>query len=302
MTKLSSAERSFFKYASPETALAILKSKAVRYSSPIKFNDPFDLQSGLHFDFNLNTLHSKILNRLKELAVATEEPAVDLQDPWGKLVLIVREKFSTHGFPYDRWEQMTAPQFNKLVQEIRITQQGYKEHWKALLPNIRVLCVSEERDNLLMWAHYAKDHTGVVFEFQSLPGEDNPLSVAQPVVYVDHPIPFFTESEWIDEILSIRRMNWSELYQRYAYIKSKHWQYENEWRVWYPQTPGSDSGHFDCPIRPSEFVAVYIGCRAEASFASDMIALIHKDFPNTRIYRASKSDAAYTLEYVEISN
>lgn len=301
MTRPSSIERSFFKYASPKTALAILQSKAVRYNSPLKFNDPFDLQSGLHFDFNLSTLHAKILNRLKELAIATEEPAVDAQDPWGKLVLLVREKYPTYGFPLERWEQMSSPLFNRLAQYFRITQQKYKEHWQALLPNIRVFCVSEERDNLLMWAHYAKDHTGVVFEFRSLPEEDNPLSVAQPVVYVDHPVPFFTEGEWIDEILSIQRINWSELNQRYGYIKSTHWQYENEWRIWYSQTPGADSGHFDCPIRPSEFAAVYIGCQAEPKFASDVIALTHEAFPTTRIYRARKSEAAYTLEYDEIS-
>lgn len=301
MTKVSSTERSFFKYVSPDTALSILQAGTVRYSSPLKFNDPFDIQSGLYFDFNLDTLHAKILDRLEELATAEGEPIVDAQDPWGKLVLLVRENYPAHGFPRDRWEQMTAPSFAELTQEMRFTQQKYQEHWRnTLLPEIRVFSVSEERDNLLLWAHYAKDHTGVVFELRSLPDEDNPLSVAEPVVYVDHLIPFFTEAEWIEEILSIKKINWSALYKRYAYIKSRHWEYEREWRVWYPQEKGADSGYYDCPIRPSEFVAVYIGCRAEPSFVSDVVALVKKGFPDTRIYRARKSEEAYALEYEEI--
>lgn len=56
--------RSFFKYAPPETAIAVLKTKTIRYSSPLRFNDPFDVQSGLHFDFDLGTFQEKVLDRI----------------------------------------------------------------------------------------------------------------------------------------------------------------------------------------------------------------------------------------------
>lgn len=293
--------RSFYKYAAPETVLAVLRSRMVRYSSPLMFNDPFDVQSGLHFDFDLDALHAKVLDRLEELAMAVEEPPVDKNDPWGKVVLRVREKYPTHGFPRDRWKQMSAPVFAWLVREIETTQEKYQEYWwKTLLPGIRVFCVSEERDNLLMWAHYAKDHTGAVFEFLSLPDEDNPLSVAKPVVYVDQPAPFFTEAEWVDSILSIRELNRDELYKRYVYIKSKHWQYEREWRVWYPLIPAPSTLCEDLPIRPSEFSAIYIGCRAEPAFTDEVVSVTRSVFSHVRIYRARKSQTAYALEYTEI--
>jgi len=273
----------------------------VRYSSPLTFNDPFDLQSGLHFDFDIDALHVKILDKLEELAAASEEPLVDKNNHWGKVVIAVREKYPTHGFPRERWMQITAPVFAELVREIKSTQQGYQEYWwKTLLPGIRVFCVSEERDNLLMWAHYAKDHTGAVFEFLSLPDEDNPLSVAKPVVYVDQPPPFFTEIEWLDSILSMRKLDRDKLYKRYAYIKSRHWQYEREWRVWYPLIPAPDTLHEDLSIRPSEFSAIYIGCRAEPVFVDEVVSLACSLFPHVRIYRARKSETVYALEYTEI--
>lgn len=301
MTPALPGKRSFYKYAPPETVLSILRNRTVRYSSPLTFNDPFDIQSGLHFEFDLSTLHGKVLDRLHELVAQPTEPSVDADDPWGKLVLLVRQHYPMHGFPRERWEEKTAEAFAWLVGEIRSTQQKYQEHWwKTLLPGIRVFCVSEERDNLLMWAHYARDHTGAVLELLSLPDEDNPLSIARAVQYVDQPPPFFSEAEWLDDILSVRKFDMRELNHRYAYFKSKHWAYEREWRVWYPLSPDSTRAYDDMPIRNSEFASLYLGCNAREPFASDAIALARANFPGIHIYRATRRDDEYALQYTEI--
>jgi len=292
--------RPFYKYASPETTLTVLRNQTVRYSSPLAFNDPFDIQSGLHFNFDIETLHGKVLDRLNELAAAATEPPVDTEDEWGKIVMKVRKYYPTHGFPRERWKAMTAEPFRWLVEQITTTQQRYQQHWwETLLPGVRVFCVSEDRDNLLMWAHYAKDHKGSVMEFWSLPDEDNPLSVARPVDYVSTPPPFFTESEWLDDLLAIRKLDSDALYHRYAYTKSRHWHYEREWRVWYPLSTGGL--HDYIPIRRSEFKAIYLGCRAESKFIKDTIELVREGFPNTRILHAIKNESTYSLEYVELS-
>lgn len=292
-------KRAFYKYASPDTALAILRSKTVRYSSPLSFNDPFDIQSGLHFDFDLSSLHAKVLDRIHQLAAAVDEPPVDKNDVWGKVVLAARSYFPTHGFPRERWEQMSAPSFSEIIATIKDTQEQYQSHWRnVLLPGIRVFCVSEERDNLLMWAHYAQDHTGGVFEFWSLPEEDNPLSVARRVDYVQSPPPFFTESEWLDDLLGIKKLDLHALYRRYAYAKSIHWSYEREWRVWYPLA--DLRGQYDVmPIRPSEFRALYIGCKASPRFVEEATELMRSSFPSAMIFRAHKSETAYELQYTE---
>ena len=47
-------QRHFFKYASLETATRVIESKSFRWSSPIKFNDPFDSQIGFVLDSNQN--------------------------------------------------------------------------------------------------------------------------------------------------------------------------------------------------------------------------------------------------------
>ncbi len=292
--------RSFFKYAAPDTALEVLRFKSVRYSSPLRFNDPFDVQSGLHFDFNIDDLLGKIIDKLAELAAAAIEPNIDRENPWGQIVLQCREYFPSHGFPKDRWRENMAPVFAQLIDEIRDIQAKYQKHWENMLPGMRVFCVSEERDNLLMWAHYAKDHTGVVFEFLSLPEQDNPLSVARKVEYVPSPPPFFTESEWVANILSLSSFDIIKLNRRYVQYKSCHWSYEKEWRVWYPLIPTPLSDYTDKPILDAEFAAMYIGCKASETFIENAMTLARKSFPYLRIYRAHRSQYDYGLEYSEV--
>lgn len=292
-------KRAFFKYASPDTVRAILRTKTVRYSSPLTFNDPFDLQSGLHFDFDIDALPGRIIERLGELASAPEAPPVDLSDVWGQLVLRVREHFPTHGFPRERWEHETSELFAWLAGRIKETQHAYREHWRQkLLPGVRVFCVSEDHDNLLMWAHYGRDHTGAVFEFWSLPDEDNPLSVARRVQYGSVPPSFFSETEFLDDLLSIKKLDVSTLYRRYAYCKSDHWNYEREWRVWYPL---SEAGEYeDMPIRQSEFRALYLGCRMRAEVREEILALVHQAYPDVRVLQAAKDEHVYQLRFTEV--
>ncbi len=293
-------KRAFYKYASSDAALAVLRSGTVRYSSPRAFNDPFDIQSGLHFDFDPANLHSKVIDRIHELASASSAPAVDPNDPWGKLVLEAHRYYPTHGFPRDRWFELTADAFAALVREFRNTQQQYQSHWwNKILPGVRVFCVSEDPDNLLMWAHYARDHTGVVFEFWSLPEEDNPLSVARAVEYTKTPPSFFFESDWLDNLTGVKQLDFSALYKRYAYIKSYHWSYEREWRVWYPLADET-AMHDYISIRKSEFASIRFGCRADPAFVGEALKIVRARFPSTRVFHAYKKDNAYALEYREI--
>jgi hypothetical protein len=153
-----------------------------------------------------------------------------------------------------------------------------------------------------MWAHYAKDHTGVVFELRSLPKEDNALSVAKPVIYCDSPPPFFSEAEWLDNVFAIKKLDYQELGRRYAYSKSVHWQYEREWRVWDLAPRGSEQRSSDYAIRSNEISALYIGCRAAPSFVDEVVALTRKAFPHARIYRGAKAEETYGLSYSELQD
>lgn len=290
--------RPFFKYVSAETALLILGNRTVRYSSPLTFNDPFDVQSGLHLDFDLSQLADKFIDRIRELAASPTKPPVDPDDDWGKIVLLAHHYYPTRGFPRELWEDQIRPSLDPMIQEIDSAQRGYQATWRTMLPGLRVFCVTEEWDNLLMWAHYAKDHKGAVIELWSLPEDDNALSVASSIKYCTSPPPFFTEAEWIDDLTGIKKLDTSALYYRYVYAKSDHWAYEREWRVWYPQ---QDSGLFiDVPVRPNELKGLYLGCNADSSFIEEAKRLMSTHFPEARVAKACKKEGAYGLELQDL--
>jgi hypothetical protein len=285
--------RALFKYASPETTLAILQNRSFRYSSPLTFNDPFDVQTELQVGFDTSLLVERLTERMEYLA-RNKAVRVRTDTPWGQVIEVARKKYAAHGFPREKWRQTLENTLPLLVDAIHLARSRYRDAWREMLPTLRVFCVSEEPSNLLMWSHYGKDHTGAVFELWSLPDEDNPLSVASPVDYAAAPPPFFTLDDWIDDLTGVRDLDHTELFQVYARTKSEHWAYEKEWRVWWPS---KDAGHHTyLPIRKSEFVSLTLGCRAEKDFEDAVRGLLKDGFPDAKLFRARKTVDRFGLE------
>ena len=57
----------FFKYVTADTAKIVLESGARRWSSPLLFNDPFDVQFDLHVEYDAKKLVSLIREELWEI-------------------------------------------------------------------------------------------------------------------------------------------------------------------------------------------------------------------------------------------
>lgn len=291
--------RPFYKYASPETVLAVLQNKTLRYSSPLAFNDPFDHQVGLHFDFDLDDFPRKLIDRYELLAKHPEIELIEADDSVAAFISFIRQKYPTHGFPREMYDLHIKPVLTEATRAIAQTRTDFQEHWLDSLRKTRTFCVAEDRDNLLMWAHYAKDHKGAVLELWSLPEEDNALSVARKVAYAKQPPAFFTEDEFIDDFCGMKRLDLPALTKRSVHTKSDHWSYENEWRVYFPlsDSPGL---YEDLSLRATEFKEIYFGCRAESGFIDQARALLSAQFPNTRRFAASKSNGSFSLQFGEI--
>lgn len=290
----------FFKYTSSPTAIKILETATVRYSSPLLFNDPFDIQSGLHFDFDIEAFPDKLLNHIKQLVESEHEPKLALHDPMGNIISLMREKKSMHGIPEQLTESVLRPLMVSLKDDLIKLQIDYQNGWRDFLPRLRVFSVAEENDNLLLWSHYGESHNGVVLEFLVLPEKDNPLCVAAPVIYSKDPPSLHTQEEWIDETFGICTLNHEELYFRYAYVKSDVWSYEKEWRVWNLKDEADDTLFSDYPLIQKEIGSIYLGCRIKQKHKLSMISLISQNYPWVKIYQAKKADARFKLEFDQL--
>lgn len=81
---------------------------------------------------------------------------------------------------------------------------------------IGILCLTEDPLNILMWSHYANNHTGICIGFDT---EVSPFNSTKKVTYNgERPkAEFNSEPEM--------------LIDRVLLTKSQHWQYEKEWRI-----------------------------------------------------------------------
>ena len=126
----------------------------------------------------------------------------------------------------------------------------------------RVFCVTEDNDNLLMWAHYANNHEGFVVEFdcdnsffQQGLGEDIMCASLSKVVYSQNvPTTSLLDMKNFDFILT----------------KSDDWSYEQEWRMLLQQkdcvknipAEPHDTCLFEIPVESIK--RVILGCRADS--------------------------------------
>jgi len=141
---------------------------------------------------------------------------------------------------------------------------------------VGILSLTEKRDNLLMWAHYAAEHTGYVIGFDTThqywnnfgdeTGNDH-ASVLRKVDYSDRrPSP--------GHVAAVTR---TEMY----FTKSREWQYEQEWRVFrvLEQADHVIGLENDLPIclfnYPKESVReVLVGCRASEETENAIVEIV----------------------------
>lgn len=118
-----------YQYVSFDTAIKILKSQCLQYSSPSKFNDPFDLSIGF-----LDTTISS--DRIQKLASGIISPRE------------VREKIIENHSKNPLW---FSNYFDNAINETK--------------SQIGISCFSKSHTKTLMWSHYADKHAGVCFGF-----------------------------------------------------------------------------------------------------------------------------------------
>ena len=132
----------------------------------------------------------------------------------GAVIKRYSEAFVERSFP----NAPHAEKVEKLSKLMSVTAlEGIRRDLQNDIDQAGVLSFSKVRDDILMWSHYADKHKGLCLEFD---GSANSVffSEAQPVEYGDYtPLPLDENPE--------KQMN------RAILTKSKHWAYEQEYRI-----------------------------------------------------------------------
>lgn len=290
----------FYKYMSAETAFLILRNRNFRYSSPILFNDPFDIQTELLFDFDKELFPELVFEEIERIILGKKTVKLNHEDEWGQAIDLLRAKAEEHGYNRDYVKSTTVPLIKELTDVMEQTRSDYNKRWQDFLPRIRVFSVSEINDNILMWAHYSNKHEGVVLKLRVLPELDNTLCAASPVIYREKPPVFFSMQNWIDEIIGIREIDHTKLYWEYAYIKSDIWEYEQEWRVLDMLPRREKNLYYYNRLYPEEIEAVYFGCRTSEQNRTEIMNLAREVNPKIIFFQGSKCSDIFSLTFSQI--
>ncbi len=280
-----------FKYLHPDR-IDVLKNKAIRFSQPDAFNDPFEFKP--------------VIN-----SVCSNDYFQNYVDE--NLDCITKEELSNMLPPHIR--NLVSPELVKAFVK-RYLQDNHESlgnvlkalgtHASQIIPKksnelIGVLSLTEKKDNLLMWSHYADSHRGYCIGFDSTHSffnrkrsEKDEFYHLRKVKYLqDRPSKTMDEMDGIDMFL----------------LKSDVWEYEQEWRICSVLSDANtilESSHVPpvCLFNfPSEVVKeVIIGANASNEFIENIANLINQDpeFKHVKLKLSDVSSTQYGLEFNDL--
>lgn len=277
---LTDPPKFFYKYMTAETAKIVLVTRQLRWSSPLLFNDPFDVTQELRLNFDEGQLNAALVERLA-LLVEQGNPSVSVKDLLLTKLLRgaigaspeVRRKIA-----YELRQIITTPA-SEQTQAFKIV----KETWREMVPTFRVLCLSELNDVTPMWLHYADRYRGIVLEFSSVDIESAFL-VARPVVYQDTAPAIADVNEWVSCMLGQRK--YRDLFTEYQYVKTSEWANEKEWRIVSGARTGETELFGDYGFHLNDLSGIYFGEKCSGDDRRDLMVLLAHGLEHVRAYEA----------------
>jgi hypothetical protein len=274
----------FYKYTSVEVAKIALVNRTIRWSSPIKFwkdNDPLDVPRELILGFEEEEFLEALVD---EIAKIVENPKVAFLDKKPKLKTIVQ---NLRAIP-EEFRKRFISEMRRLVPQKAdsfIKPLGeFLEYWKRWVPRMRIICLSELKDSMSMWFHYADNHRGVVLALDCIEEIDSPWLIARPVIYQNDP-PLLAKEALIRSIIGKQPLDYEQFCFDCMHIKKTDWAYEKEWRVVTTARSGESGLYSDYAIHPRNFGAVYLGQNISEEDEKDLIALLDYELSHMSAYR-----------------
>lgn len=201
-----------FKYFGPDR-LGILQSRLIRFSQPSVFNDPFEF---LPYVDAIDTPEN-ITEQFRQVMKKDFSEEYNDLDGVAKS-LITKEQFRTYMQSF-----FLAAESNSTGIFNQLALHAQERIHEVSSQHMGVLCLSENHDDLLMWAHYADCHKGFVIEFDVTSSFFHQRRTEKDELRHLRGVEYRKERPAI----TLTNTDMSELFL----TKSDHWKYEKEWRM-----------------------------------------------------------------------
>tara|TARA_R110000868_G_scaffold352856_1_gene614098 strand:+ start:2316 stop:3281 length:966 start_codon:yes stop_codon:yes gene_type:complete len=204
-----------------------LKAGTVWMCSPLKFNDPYDCAatiSARQITGGTIELPEAILSRLRgslnDLEIAE---ALASNNPIFRIVELVLLKDTS--VPREKVPGMVEA---LLGAQEHVLQPLLDRNIASVREGIKVCSFCEDHETILMWSHYASNHTGFCMEYKIPQLEEHVIRMLYPVIYdrARFDVTRFHKAA-IQNGLDAFNNVYSVLQALY---KAPEWAYEREWR------------------------------------------------------------------------
>lgn len=150
-------------------------------------------------------------------------------------------------------------------------------YYEDISSRVGLLCLTESRDDILMWSHYAASHRGVCLGFNSqCPSFSNALRVR----YEDNRPVVNPVKQSPDEMLEMALLT-----------KARHWEYEREWRVIRYKGGAGTYQH-----SPEDLVEVILGSQVGEKEAEEVRRMVTSHPSSPRLLRAALRPDTFQLQ------
>jgi len=258
--KSDNIPKSLFKYKSFDEkghSLKMLEDDLIWLSSPEKFNDPYDCALTYaakkigNFTFQRDII--SFLERLPAEYKFSEEE-VEFLASSDKFIYDFAKIFAKK---HPNANEMMPEEYAELISRVvdKEFEQMENKLSAALRSGLFITCFSETNKSILMWSHYAANHTGfcVEYDFSKLSNKDHRKRLLYPVIYDNN---VFDATEYLQPTFENKSFN--NLMLNYAAMnKSIEWGYEREWRFILSNGPTKEILTLNAP-KPT---AIYLGAK-----------------------------------------
>lgn len=253
-----------YKYHNYRGLYETLRNHARLWSHPGRFNDPFDSQFKRQWTASLDEFLKSRSDIPKALRKSTA------------------------------FQKLMTPAYEK---DLLSKTYMWELYFQCKLNNTVMQCLTEDHTNLLMWAHYASNHTGGVIQYsRSAKLCDCQIATAKQVRYATN-IPVFRFAEFFagTDNAEEKRVQVDRFWDTYTLTKSAEWRYEKEWRLLQELEEPAATVLMD--FEPRELAAIYLGCRMSPKNRAEIIALLQTEYPHAKAYQAVTSTVKFALEF-----
>jgi hypothetical protein len=238
-----------YKYTTCDRGLDIIKSGTIKFSSPTEFNDPFDCRFPINTNFSDIKL-DRCIDKLAEKDELTLKQKTEIRN---------RMQDATYKF--------------KLTNAIKEVSQEFG-----------IACFSKQSDNLLMWAHYANDHKGIVMKFDTFKDANFFMN--------SFPIDYVTNFRLFQKIVRCDFLKEKKVLGKFiAETKSNDWLYEDEVRV-------MKQGCGFRPINKNAVSEIIFGCQSSGDDKANFVKEAKKNgWNHLKFSLTSKKDWEFGLDF-----